>query len=208
MPTTNTEWWIIIATLLSPLIAVQVQKFIERATERRSAQKRIFYTLMGTRATRLDPGHVQALDLEFSGSGWRKQSSKEKEVIAKWRIYADHLNQAIEDGNQARIEAWVTRGNDLFTDLLDALASCLGYSFDRVQLQRGIYRPRAHNELEIRQDLILRAAVDVLAGARPLSMRVVEFPASEELIDLQKRLQEGLLNLVDGGAVKVKNVDG
>jgi hypothetical protein len=33
---------LVIATALSPAIAVQVQKFIERATERRRAQKHIF----------------------------------------------------------------------------------------------------------------------------------------------------------------------
>src|SRR5262245_486682 len=115
---------LIAATLTSPVIAVQVQKFIERVKERRSAQRRIFYTLMGTRATRLAFEHVQALnmiDLEFSGSGWRGLSAKEKEVVDNWRIYADHLNQGgVEDNSEARAQVWFERGDELFTDLLEA----------------------------------------------------------------------------------------
>jgi hypothetical protein len=54
-PMTITDGFLIAATLISPLLAVQVQKFIERATERRTGQKRIFYALMATRATRIAP---------------------------------------------------------------------------------------------------------------------------------------------------------
>ena len=52
---TISDGLIILATLLSPLIAVQVQKWIERSTESCNAQRSIFYALMSTRATRLSP---------------------------------------------------------------------------------------------------------------------------------------------------------
>jgi len=202
---------IVLATLFSPLIAVQVQKFIEKITERRTAQKRIFYVLMGTRATRVAPDHVQALnmiDLEFSGAGWRGQSAKEREVINRWRDYPDHLNApGADDQNEARAEAWIARSDELFTDLLEALSGCLGYSFNRVELRRGIYRPRAHGIADTRQEVIQRALADVLTGQTPLAMRVTDFPVSQEAMELQQRVQQGLLDVVEGGSVKVKSVE-
>ena len=87
---------IVFATLLSPLIAVQVQKWIERSTERRDAQRQLFYDLMATRATRVAAKHVEALnriDLEF-----HSKHRAEREVLNRWRIYADHLNVDVDEG--------------------------------------------------------------------------------------------------------------
>jgi hypothetical protein len=143
------------------------------------------------------------IDLEFGGSGWRGQTAKEKEVVNRWRIYADHLNEPLEDRSEARVDVWFAKGDELFTDLLVALAAALGYSFDRVQLKRGIYRPRAHGEAENRQQAIERALVGVLTGETPLSMRVTEVPVSAEAADLQKKLLDAY---TQDGALKVKQV--
>ena len=40
------EWWVVLATLAGPAIAVQTQKFIERATESRRRRLQIFNALM------------------------------------------------------------------------------------------------------------------------------------------------------------------
>ena len=206
---TISDWAIVLATLFSPLIAVRVQKFIERATERRSGQKRIFNILMATRATRVAFEHVQALnaiDIEFSGMGWRGQTAKEREVVNRWRIYADHLNEPGVANNEAAAVAWTNRSDELFTDLLVALSAALGYGFDRVQLRRGIYYPRAHGEAERRREIYEKAVVDVVTGAGPLNIRLTEVPTSEDSIELQKKVLEGWLAAMEGGAVKMKNV--
>jgi hypothetical protein len=114
---------IIAATLLSPLIAVQVQKWIEATREKRDAQRQVFYDLMATRASRLAPKHVEALnriDLEFALRG------KEKAVVNRWRIYADHLNSWDEDFNETQKTNWYSKMDDLFLDLLEAMSSALG----------------------------------------------------------------------------------
>jgi len=57
------------ATVAGPILAVQAQKWIERAGERRRARRAIFHALMSNRATRLHDDFVKALnliDLEFS----------------------------------------------------------------------------------------------------------------------------------------------
>lgn len=183
MTVTISDWLIIAATLLSPLIAVQVQMWIERANAKRDSQQQVFRTLMATRATRLDGEHVNALnriDLDFSAAS-RRQTSREREVIDKWRDYADHLNVVLpENPTDAQVEAWLQRGDDKFIELLFALSTSLGYSFDRVQLRRAVYRPRAHSQVEVRQDIIQRGFAGLFTGETSLPMRVIEFPLQGE----------------------------
>jgi len=80
---TGTEIVVIGATTIAgPILGVQAQKWLERATERRRARRSIFHALMSNRATRLNDDFVKALnliDLEFSGG------SKDREVINAWR---------------------------------------------------------------------------------------------------------------------------
>ena len=69
-----TDAALITATVMGPVLAVQTQKWIERARARREAQQRTFNVLMATRAARVSPGHVEALnaiDIHFRGNGWR-----------------------------------------------------------------------------------------------------------------------------------------
>jgi len=207
---TISDTLIILATLLSPLIAVQVQKWIERAYERRQAQLSIFYSLMATRATRLAPEHVQALnriDLEFGKTKWRRQSLRAKEVTNRWRIYADHLNDLADNHTQIQLEAWIKRGDDLFINLLAAIASALGYTFDEVQLRRGIYHPRGHTETEIRQEVIQRALADILIGKRSFPTEITGVPINEEAFELQKAALQSIVDAVKDGALNVKQRD-
>ncbi|WP_422109676.1 DUF6680 family protein [Bradyrhizobium elkanii] len=55
--------------MAGPVVAVQTQKWIERASERGKRRQWIFTSLMANRATRLNDDYVRALnsiDLEFS----------------------------------------------------------------------------------------------------------------------------------------------
>lgn len=183
MTVTISDWLIIAATLLSPVIAIQVQKLIERTAERRNAQQDIFRVLMATRATRLDAAHVHALnriDLDFGTAG-RRQNAREREVINRWKLYADQLNATLPDKpTDAQAEAWVQRADDLFIELLFALSTALGYSFDKVQLRRAVYRPIAHGLIEGRQEAIQLGIAGLFTGETTLPMRVTEFPFQPE----------------------------
>lgn len=60
----------IAAVILGPILAVQVQKRIEKLREKWGRKNHLFQILMSTRASRLSPDHVQALnmiDLVFYG---------------------------------------------------------------------------------------------------------------------------------------------
>ena len=140
-----------------------------------------------------------------STAAGRRQNAREREVIARWRLYADQLNAALpEPPTEAQQEAWAQRADDLFIDLLFALSSALGYTFDRVQLRRAVYRPRAHGQSELRQETIQRGFANLFTGETTLPMRVTEFPFSQEAVDLQTATQEAIISAIEDGALKVK----
>ncbi len=209
MAITITDALLILATLTGPVIAVQTQKFVERASERRRRKLHIFYSLMANRATHLAPERVQALnmiDLEFRPNRFGYQSAKAKEVTRGWKLLLDEFNGGLGENetDKSLVAAWNRRCDDLTVDLLFALSNALGFEFSKVELKRGIYYPRGHGELEASQRAILANLVKVLAGEQSLPMRITEFPVSQEALDLQAQLQKGILKALSGeGALNV-----
>lgn len=191
---TSSEILIIaLATLLGPVLAVQAQKFIERASEARRRKSWIFHTLMTTRATRLSVDHVAALnsiDLTFTGRRGRK-------VVDAWRLYADALNEPVGDSEAAQT-AWHDRRESLFTELMHELSKALGYDFNRVQLRRGIYYPRGLGDLEEAQRRLLNSAVKVLQGEQAITMDIASLPVTPEAAALNAAVQQALLNCLTG----------
>ena len=154
----------ILAVLLAPFVAVQVQKWLEFGRERRSRKMDVFRTLMTTRANPVSLPHVQALnmiDIEFSGTG-----QEAKAVVEAWKLYHDHLNTPDEDTSR-----WRNRSGELLVDLLYLMSRSLGYEFDKVQLKRGIYSPQAHGDEIMYQQLARRAVLDILRGNRAIPIQ-------------------------------------
>lgn len=56
------DWLLIVSTILGPILAVQVQKWLELWREKRDRKLKIFYNLMATRAARVSERHVEALN--------------------------------------------------------------------------------------------------------------------------------------------------
>ncbi len=195
----------IVAVLLAPLIAVQVQKWLEGWREKKERKKQIFTTLMATRATRIDPSHVTALnmiDLEF----------KETSVLEKLREYMDCLAEApvipVADSSEEirqtyknDLKNWTSRHDDKFIDLLYEMSRVLKYKFDKVHLKKGIYYPQGLSDLEIEQQIFRRAAISFLGGQHSVKMNVTGFPRkkeSEEVVQMQAKLREYILDLIEG----------
>jgi hypothetical protein len=180
---------------------VQAQKAIERAREQRGRKSGVFHQLMATRAARVSAEHVQALnmiDLAFYGRrvfGIHRRSKAEASVLNAWREYHDHLNTRADDD---ALSIWNVRSDELFINLLFAMATDVSYTFDRVQLKRGAYSPMAHGELEDQQKAIRTLAVKVLAGEIPLKMEVTDFPIHEEALKAQLDLQSKLSSALEG----------
>jgi len=183
----------IIAILLAPIVAVQVQKWLELFREDRARKLWIFKTLMATRAATVSPEHVQALnmiDLEFRGTRYRP-------VTAAWKTYLDHLGSYPKD-DEKRQAVWGERRIDLLTSLLLDMGHALGYEFDDVHVKKGIYAPEAHGRLEDEKMLIRRGLLRLLYGDSDLKMQVTSFPVSNEELAEQKALRDAIQQLLDG----------
>jgi len=166
---------IIFATLLGPVLAVQVQKFLEHRREVLSRRIWIFRTLMATRAAKLSPAHVEAINaipIEFYG-GSRKYNS----IREAWRQYMGHLNDTQMDQN-----IWLTRGQDLFINLLKEISIALKYQFDKEELSKEIYLPKAHNIIENEQEFIRRNVVKLLSGEQPIAIDLRSINADPQAI--------------------------
>jgi len=167
---TLTDILMILATALSPLIAVQVTRHLDDRNEERGRKLAVFKTLMATRAYNISPAHVEALnriDLEFSAKKLR-----EKAVLDIWQQYLDHLGNL-----QMEASAWNVRRVDLLVDLLYAMGQAVGYDFNKTQIKNGTYSPTAHGRVEEEQERVRKLVLELLEGERDLPMRVTSIPA-------------------------------
>ncbi|MGB2986301.1 MAG: DUF6680 family protein, partial [Phycisphaerae bacterium] len=175
---TTSVWMMILAVLLAPVVAIQVQKMLEHLRERRWRKMNVFQALMATRSARVSPEHVRALnmiDLEFSGIRFYrkpKPSAKDKRVLSAWKAYRAHLNEQYDRTSQDAFRAWVRRGDDQFLALLDAIGEGLGYNFDTVDLKHGAYTPLAFGEIELAQQSLRTFVADVTTGRRAIPVEV------------------------------------
>lgn len=162
METTALSWLTVLAILIGPIAAVQVQKWIELIRTKNANKLSIFKTLMATRTARISFEHVRALnmiDLDFYG---------DTKIIEAWKIYRDHLNSISENP-----KAWISHAEDLLTDLLYVMAENLKYYFDKVDLKKGIYAPIVHSELANDIKSIRKHALDYLSGKTPINVKIV-----------------------------------
>ncbi len=194
---TQSTWVIVFSTLMGPVLAVQAQKLIERATEKSRRRFAVFNALMVTKGTRLDLEHVRALnsiDIEFRDY---------PKVIEAWRLYVAHLNALYDRTNEAQSIQWQAKGSDLFIELLAQIAKAVRVKIDRERLS-GIYIPEGHFKREVAQLEVLNNAAAVLSGKQSLKMSVVDFPFSQEATKAQLELQKKLGDVVADGVVHVE----
>lgn len=154
----------IAAIFLGPFGAVLATEWIRRSYEARQRRIQVFRTLMSTRASRLSPTHVEALnliDIEFDS-----QKGADKAVVEAWKLYHSHLN----DQSYTDAEAWSKRTEQLLVDLLHAMSRRLNYPFDKAHIQNSSYYPKGYGEIELDQHLTRKALIEVLEGRAPLNV--------------------------------------
>jgi len=175
----------LLAILLGPILAVQIQKCLERQKEGKLRKLDVFKTLMATRGNVLSHHHVEALnriDLEFSNN------NKYKAVISAWKEYFDNL--AIKVDTNEQIVVWTDKNVELLANLLYEMGKALGYKFDRALIKRNWYSPVGHANIEKKQELIRDGIIDILNGEFPLQMKVV---SDDDVIQRQTELNDLLL---------------
>lgn len=176
------EWLTIIAALLGPILAVQAQKLVEARRAKRGERDWVFRTLMATRAARLSPDHVRALnmiDLAFYGSkflGFHYQRPAAKAVSEAWKDYFDCLNTDMSGFTQDQHLRLNESRDEKFIDLLSSMAIAQNYEFDKVHLKRSMYNPQLHADIDADQRIIREGLASVLSGQSTIKMDVVSLP--------------------------------
>lgn len=161
----------IIAIIMGPILAVQIEKFLERKRFRKNRKLHLFHTLMKTRASRLSLEHVQALnmiDIEFVNRkflGMTYSPKMDKEVLTSWKDYNDHLFD-----KQYPKDRWNEKAEDLFVDLLEKMSKALNYDFDKVMIKRKAYTPIAFGDIENDQQKIRKGLIDVIEGRKTIKV--------------------------------------
>jgi hypothetical protein len=170
---------VVIATLMGPILAVQIQKLLERKRALHYRQVEVFRTLMTGRLA-LTYENVRAFNVvpvEFYGQA---------EILEAWRAYVAHMAR-VPAPDHAEGPTWTARRIDLFLDLLQKMATRVGYPYTFVQLKNDWYRPRGHDELESDQQKIRQGIAALLEGKIQLPLDVKHLPVDEELNALLKQ---------------------
>ena len=184
----SNEYLTIFALLAGPVIAVQLQKFIEKTSEAKKRKEWIFKTLMATRGALLSFDHVAALnriDLEFSNS------NKYKKVLEAWKLYLDNL--FIKTESEQATLVWNEKNSDLLADLLYEMSRSLGYDFEKSLIKRNIYYPRGHGIIERENQLIRDKLISILEGQSSFPINISDVALNEEATNRQRQLQELLI---------------
>ena len=157
----------LIAILIGPFFAVMASQYLDRRRRKNEGKQWIFKTLMRTRATVLNPSHIEALnmiDVEFYG-----KKKKDKDVVAAWKLYLDNLNDV---STQEDIK--LSKRKDLLLDLLYCMAKALSYDLDKEHIKNTSYIPQLHVDIENEQMLLRKGLIAVLDGKISVPIQVRE----------------------------------
>ncbi len=187
MNMTTTEILTIIAIILGPIIAVQVDRILAKRRDTRNRKLSIFKTLMATRGSILSFNHVEALnriDLESQGT-------KHMKIIRAWKEYFDELcNGFTFEQMQSNAIPITERRQDLLANLLVEMGTALGYDFDKVLVKRNAYTPKGHTEIENQNDFIRKGMIKILEGNLSLPINIEAIEVDDENRKAQGRQAE------------------
>ncbi|WP_309248391.1 MULTISPECIES: DUF6680 family protein [Bradyrhizobium] len=88
--------------------------------------------------------------------------------------------------------------------MLFVISKAVGFDFTKEHLQRGIYYPTGHAEIEADRRRIRRNAAAVLSGSQPLKMEISSFPVSSEMVRSQLALQGELISAIGDAGLRVE----
>lgn len=166
----SSDFIVVIATLLAPILAVQVQVIREqiksktydeqrKKQETESRQLWAFRQMMAYRANPIDPLFVQALNIvpvDYKGVG---------SVENTWKKYFEQL--CIRANTQ---ENWIELCNDRRCELLAAMAKHLGYEFSLRELKDEKYMSEGMvNEMNMKNE-IYKGIHDIVVNNHPLTI--------------------------------------
>jgi hypothetical protein len=160
-------WLTIIAIIIGPLLAFEVQRVRDNRRERRNRKLEIYRKLMLTVKVPMAPSHVDALNLiplEFNA-----KIGADKNVLDAWRLYTSHLNN-----RQKADQHWLDKKFDLLVDLVYLIGQSLGYTdINKATIRDNTYLPQGYVDVESEWHQIRKAWLEVLNGQRPIPMTML-----------------------------------
>jgi hypothetical protein len=147
----------ILAIFAAPIVALNIQKRIERLNFDAERKLNIFKTLLATRGNPISLDHVQALnmiDIEFNS---------QQDVRDAWNSYRDHLSNFPPDSDAMALLIWHNRIQDFLVDLLFSMSQHLDYNLTKVTLRRA-YHPRAFGDINSQNETIRRELIAIMNG--------------------------------------------
>lgn len=164
-----TDVLVVLATMVSPFIAVQASEKLRANAAARDAREKVFHTLMSTRGARMTPDHVAALnriDLVFP-------AQKFPGVSDAWNLYMRHLSIGRPEAERAG-DTHLANADRLFMSLLKAMATALNTPFSDTTLQHNAYYPQGYIHNEQQSYMLRDAALQVLKGEQAIAVKPAE----------------------------------
>lgn len=187
-----TEILTIVAIVLAPAIAILVGRYLDDRKEKKEAKLWVFRTLMATRATPMSQEHIRALnmiDVTFYGN-----NKKSRKVVDAWKFLLDHFGKDTNELSEDLITQWSEKNQELLIDLLQKMADCLKYDFDKTAIKNTSYFPKGWGEQEAESILIRKGFAEIIKGKLSLPIEVRFRKPDEE----GKLFQESIKKYFEG----------
>jgi len=129
--------------LFGPVFAVFSQRVVDWLRERADREKKLYFSLMRTRAVFFSDEHVQSLnsiDVVFA---------KDKSIRDLWKKCLDHLS------TDENLPGWNDTLTTLRVDLYQEIGNKLGYRYTTDYIKSGIYFPTRHQNIMVAQVKVL-----------------------------------------------------
>lgn len=164
------DWAVVFATIAGPILAVWAADIRAARKTQRDRQEAVYRTLVSTRGNKLRWDHVEAINnIEFSFP-----PSAHVQIEEARKLYRLHLQSpGSADPDQAIRNAWYSKAEGLFADLLQHMAGSLKIPFQRSEIVQSSYRPDAHALQEFELNEIRGLLLAVLKNGRPVNIRLV-----------------------------------
>jgi len=154
---------IVFATLLGPILAVWASEIRQHRKSDRDRREWVFRTLMTTRASRLNPDHVAALNhIEFAFP-----QKSYPQVADAWGLYFAHLHSPQGD-TQESLARWTAEGYNLLVELLHQMANVLNIPFSKTSIQKSPYYPQGYVFTESQQIELRTLLLEALKHGLPI----------------------------------------
>ncbi len=163
----TSEWIMIAAIIVGPIIAVLTQLGWQRWKEKRDQKVWVFNALMSLRALPLSPDYVRALnhiDVVFYKNG---------KVRQRWKALLEHFTS--EAYKREVVEpATFDRARDLAAELMAEMAKVLGYEYDHTHIKENAYYPKIFGLFETQSLQLLVKGAEVLEGRSSIRVKLEE----------------------------------